>query len=519
MLNEYTNIPNLDFNDANTANKLHDALTAFEAKRATSPFVVKAIVSGSEISSKKIVLREDPSETALTVASVHYASVETAQSAILTTSKALFDWQHTPATVRVSWLLKLAELLKRDRYEFLTLLIREVGKSWPEANIEVSEAIDFCEYYARNAEKMFTPFLTQKVPGEKSYYHYQGRGVGVIISPWNFPFAIACGMVVSTLVTGNTAIFKPSEQASLIGYELAKRILEAGCPKDAFAFLPGQGEEIGPVLVNAPETALICFTGSRPVGLSIIENAAKLQPGQTQVKKVIAELSGKNAIIVDASADLNKAAELAALSAFGLAGQKCSACSRIIVLESVYGDFLKKLSEKAKAFTVGKGADPKTAVGPVVDADSFNRIQDIIALGKKSLTVLFEGSIDKNLKGHYVAPIVFSDVPEDSSLWKEEIFGPVVCTMKVATIGRALEVANNSTYALTGGIFSTTRPNIDLASKYFKAGNFYINRKITGAMVGRHPFGGYKLSGVGSKAGGPDYLLQFVDPYLITEAE
>jgi RHH-type proline utilization regulon transcriptional repressor/proline dehydrogenase/delta 1-pyrroline-5-carboxylate dehydrogenase len=390
----------------------------------------------------------------------------------------------------------------------------EVGKIIPQADPEVSEAIDFCRYYAAEMERLDAGYNLD-VAGETNRYLYQPRGITVVISPWNFPFAIATGMTVAALVTGNCTLLKPAETASVIGAKLTEILVEAGIPAGVFQFVPGKGSQVGAYMVKHPDTHIIAFTGSREVGCQIYADAAILQPRQKHLKRVIAEMGGKNGIIVDESADLDQAVIGVVQSAFGYSGQKCSACSRAIVLETVYDSFLKRLTEAVKSLNLGAADAPDTNVGPVIDRTAQQRILEYIEKGKTEATLAV--SMDAPTGGYYVSPTVFSNVEANATIAQEEIFGPVLAVIKVKDFDEALKVANGTDYALTGGLYSRTPLHIDRASQEFEVGNLYINRTITGAIVDRQPFGGFKLSGVGSKAGGADYLLQFLEPRVVTE--
>ncbi len=356
------------------------------------------------------------------------------------------------------------------------------------------------------------------VPGEDNVYFYEPRGVAAVIAPWNFPLAILTGMTAAALVTGNTVVMKPSEQSAVVGAKLMEVLREAGVPPGVVNYLPGVGEEVGPALVEHKDVALIAFTGSLAVGLGINRTAAGVPEGQEDIKRVIAELGGKNAIIVDEDADLDEAVHGVVASAFGYAGQKCSACSRVIVPEPLYDAFLARLVEATRSLKLAPAEDPGSYLGPVIDADSQRRILESIGRGKKDARLAYAGDPGPLAgEGFYVAPHVFADVPPESSLAQDEIFGPVLAVLKSRDLAEALRIANGTRYALTGGLFSRSPENIARVKREFRVGNLYINRKITGALVDRQPFGGFKLSGVGSKAGGPDYLLQFVLPRTITE--
>ncbi|MEN9221914.1 MAG: aldehyde dehydrogenase family protein, partial [Thermostichus sp. BF3_bins_97] len=431
--------------------------------------------------------------------------------------------QQQAARVRRAGILRrVAELVEAQRAELAAWMVLEVGKPLAQADGEISEAIDFCRYYAQQMEVLGglgSREQERDVPGETNRYHYQPRGVAVVIAPWNFPLSIPCGMTVAALVAGNCVLLKPAEQSSLIASQLAGYIrtalAEAGIPAGVFQLLPGVGERIGPLLVKDPRVHLIAFTGSQAVGCQIIAQAAQLSPGQHHIKRVIAEMGGKNAIIVDESADLDQAVRGVIHSAFGFSGQKCSACSRVIVLEPIHDLFLGRLIEATKSLNVGDPAHASTQVGPVIDAEAQARLQQAIASAQTYARL--ELSLPVPEEGYFVGPTLFSQVDPQSELAQRELFGPVLAILRAPNFAAALEMANATPYALTGGLYSRTPSHIQQARQDFAVGNLYINREITGALVERQPFGGFKLSGVGSKAGGPDYLLQFLEPRTITE--
>ena len=410
-----------------------------------------------------------------------------------------------------------AAVLRRRRFELAAWQVYECAKNWREADADVAEAIDFCVYYAREWRRLLAPQRFD-LPGEENAYFYEPRGVTVVIAPWNFPLAILTGMAVAALVTGNPVLLKPAEQSSVIGAKLMEVFQEAKLPSGVIHFLPGVGEEIGPTLAEDPRVALIAFTGSRGVGMMLNRQAAELPPGQTHLKRLIAELGGKNAIIVDDDADLDEAVLGVVQSAFGYQGQKCSACSRVIVLDRIHATFVERLIEATKSLRVAPAEDPGCKIGPVIDAEARDRILAAIEKGKQEAKLAYAGDLGFLVsEGTYVAPHIFVGVAPTATIAQEEIFGPVLAVLKARDLGDALDIANGTSYALTGGFFSRSPDNIQRVMREFRVGNLYINRKITGALVGRQPFGGFKLSGIGLKAGGPDYLLQFVWPRNITE--
>jgi len=420
-----------------------------------------------------------------------------------------------PAADRAAFLFRAADLMRAQRLELAAWAVFEAGKPWREADADVCEAIDFLVYYGREMLRLAPPRRLDELPGEVNSYLYQPRGVTVVIAPWNFPFAILTGMTAAALVTGNTVIMKPAEQTSIIAARLMEIFREVGLPPGVLSYLPGLGEEVGEYLVTHPRTNLIAFTGSLAVGLRINELAAKTQEGQRGIKKIIAELGGKNAILVDDDADLDEAVLGTVASAFGYAGQKCSACSRVIVLEQVYQQFLNRLIAATRSLQVGPAEDPATFVPPLIDDDACHRVRRYIALAQQDGQIAL--AMGGPTEGHFVGPVIVTDISPQSSVVREEVFGPVLVVLKARDFDEALALALASPYALTGGVYSRSPAHIERARQEFRVGNLYVNRKITGALVGRQPFGGLGLSGIGSKAGGPDYLLQFLEPRVITE--
>jgi len=425
-------------------------------------------------------------------------------------------WRATPAGERVRLLLGAAAILRRRKMEFDAWLVYEAGKTWPEAEADVSEAIDFCEYYAREMLRLASPPPLHQLAGERDEMMYLPLGVGVVIPPWNFPLAILTGMTVAALVTGNTVIIKPSSETPTIAAQFASVLREAGFPVGSFCLLTGSGGEIGDRLVQNAKTRFVAFTGSRDVGLRINELAAKHAPGQIWIKRVIAEMGGKDAIVVDADSDLDKAVDGVWTSAFGYQGQKCSACSRAIVAAGVYDEFLAKLKAKTESLKVGPADDPGNYMGPVISDGARRSILDYIETGKKEGRLLTGGDgADGN--GYFVQPTVIADVDAKARIFQEEIFGPVLAVTKAKDFDDALRLANDSQYGLTGAVYSNNPEHLRQAREQFFVGNLYFNRKCTGAMVGAHPFGGFNMSGTDSKAGGPDYLLLFLQAKAIAE--
>jgi RHH-type proline utilization regulon transcriptional repressor/proline dehydrogenase/delta 1-pyrroline-5-carboxylate dehydrogenase len=510
----FKNAPPTDFSQESGRQAMREALAAVRSRLGkTYPL----LVAGRSINTSDTLVSVNPAKKSEVVGKVAKASPDQAKQAIEAAVQAFAAWRDRPAEDRCRLLERAADLMQERRFELSAWIVLEAGKQWREADGDVCEAIDFCRYYAQEMRKLAAP-QRRDVLGEENEYFYEPRGVSVIIGPWNFPLAIPCGMTVAALVTGNPVILKPAEQTSVIASHFVNILHEAGVPKAVVQYLPGVGEEIGPTLVNHPEVALIVFTGSRSVGLMINRQAAETPPGQPFVKKVITEMGGKNAIIIDDDADLDQAVAGVLAAAFGYQGQKCSAASRAIVLETVYETFLNRLVDAAKAIRVMPAEDPGSFVGPVIDDESRQRILKYIEQGKKEARLVWATDIgDLANQGFFVGPHIFADVPPTAKIAQEEIFGPVLAIIKARDLTEALGIANGTDYALTGGLFSRSPANIARVRREFRVGNLYINRKITGALVDRQPFGGFKMSGIGSKAGGPDYLLQFVNPRCITE--
>lgn len=472
------------------------------------------LINGEYVNTQEMINSVNPSNYTEVVGKIGLSSVEQAEQAMQAAKAAFPSWRKTPVQQRAGILYKAADLMEQRRAELAAWIVLEVGKTVREADAEVSEAIDFCRYYAIEMERLEQGY-NYDVAGETNRYIYQPRGIAVVISPWNFPLAIATGMTVAALVAGNCTLLKPAETSSVIAAKLTEVLLDAGIPKGVFQYVPGKGSQVGAYLVNHVDTHVIAFTGSQEVGCRIYAEAANLKPGQKHMKRVIAEMGGKNAIIVDESADLDQAITGVVQSAFGYSGQKCSACSRVIVHTAIYDSFVRRFTEATKSLNIGAAELPGTKVGPVIDANARDRIREYIEKGKAEAKVALEMPAPEN--GYFIGPVIFTDVSPNAVIAQQEIFGPVVAVIKANNFQEALSIANSTNYALTGGLYSRTPSHIQKAQEDFEVGNLYINRTITGAIVARQPFGGFKLSGVGSKAGGPDYLLQFLEPRTITE--
>ena len=517
--NTFPNCPLLDFTLPENRERLGAAIKALKKSLSDSPENVLPIVEGESIKTEQCLDSRSVEDINLSLAKIHLANTELAEHAICDLNAYFPTWRSTPVDERVKVLRSAAELVETRREKLAALIVLESGKQWLEADADVAEAIDFLRYYADSAESLGKGRKLGDKPGENNLYFYEPRGITLVISPWNFPIAIPCGMFAASLVTGNCTILKPAEQTSLCAWTLFNIFLEAGMPPRAASFLPGIGEVVGAYLSEHELVSTIAFTGSKEVGMQLIKTAAETSGRSEQVKRVIAEMGGKNAIIVDEDADLDEAVKGAVTSAFSYQGQKCSACSRAIVVGATYERFLKRLSEATKSLVVGPASDPSTSLGPVIDKEAHERISKTIELGIREAAFHAQGSgAPSNApKAHYIPPTIFSGLAPEHPINKTEIFGPVLTVSKADSFEEAIELALDSEYALTGSVFSRSPANIQKAVCAFRVGNLYINRSSTGALVGRQPFGGFKKSGVGSKAGGPDYLQQFTIPRCVTE--
>ena len=473
-------------------------------------------IDGRSVDTTDTIVSVNPAKPSEIVGRVAKAEPRHAEDAIAGALRAQREWADSGFEARAACLLRAASALRERRDAFSAYEVFEAGKSWPEADANVTEAIDYLEFYAREALRFGRP-RSGRVPGEDNRYEYWPRGIGVVIPPWNFPLAILTGMLSAAIVAGNGVVLKPSSLTPVIAARFVALLEEAGVPPGIVQFLPGAGAGIGDGLVSHPEVSFIAFTGSEEIGTRILRLAAEVRPGQTQIKHVIAEMGGKNAIIVDSDADLDDAVTGVLHSAFGYQGQKCSACSRVIVVGAHYPRFVARLVEAAESLNIGAPESPSTFLGPVIDGQAQRRILAAIASGRGEAKLDLQVDCARLGEGYFVGPAIFTEVKPESYLGQEEIFGPVLSVMRAKDLEQAIAMANGTRYALTGGIYSRSPGNIERARRDFEVGNLYINRKITGALVDRHPFGGFKRSGAGSKAGGPDYLLHFLLPRTVTE--
>ena len=516
MANTVTPFRNEAYTDFTQPDNRRLMLAAQEKVRALLGREYDLLICGERVRCAEKLTSTNPSRSNEVVGVHQKATPELAARAVERAHQHFPGWSRTPAADRVAMLLRVAALLRERKFEFNAWLTFEAGKTWPEAEAETAEAIDFCEYYAREMARLAGPQPVVQLPGERDEMRYLALGVGIVIPPWNFPLAILCGMACAALVAGNTVVIKPSSETPTIGAVFAELLLEAGFPAESLCFLTGSGAVIGDILVCHPKSRFISFTGSRDVGLHINELAAKPQSGQIWIKRVVAEMGGKDAIIVDSECDLEAAVEGVALSAFGYSGQKCSACSRAIVHADVYDAFVEKLTVRVSRMNVGAADDTGFYMGPVISAGAKRSIERFVEIGSREGRVVAGGGTVP-ADGHFLPPTVIADVDAKARIFQEEIFGPVLSVTKARDFSHALEMANDSVYGLTGAVFSSIPEHIDRAREEFFTGNLYINRKCTGAMVGAHPFGGFNMSGTDSKAGGPDYLLLFLQAKSIAE--
>ncbi len=507
----FINAPNTDFTRPEARMRFRKALAAIDSGRGKHHPLV---IGGQRRPGSGAVPSANPARPKEILGTWSRATPADAEAAVKAARLAQPTWEATPQEDRSAILERAASLMEEKRFELAALEVREAGKPWGEADADVSEAIDFCRFYATQMRRR-VPALTQNTPGEWNLQLYKPRGVGVVIAPWNFPLAILCGMSVAPLVAGNTVIMKPAEQTSLVAAAFMEILEAAGVPAGVANLLTGMGEEVGALLVEHPQVDFIAFTGSRAVGTQIWEKAGRTLPGQASLKKVVCEMGGKNPLIIDDSADLDEAIPAALHSAFGYSGQKCSALSRLIVLDGIYDRFVSRFVAGAASVPVGDPGEPGTVISPVIDEEAQLRILSVIERGKKEAQILFQG--EAPAAGYFVPPTIFGNVKPGSFLEREEIFGPVVAVIRAATLTEAFAIANDTPYALTAGVFSRTPSTLERARREILAGNLYLNRGITGALVERQPFGGFKMSGGGTQAGGQGYLDNFLIPRVITE--
>ena len=513
-LHPFANEPFVDFSAPENKRAMEAALAEVAGQLGRE---YDLIIGGKHLRTKRKIVSTNPARPAQVVGIHQHAGTEHVEDAMRAAQTAFQTWSRTPVAERAGLLFRAAELIRERKFEFHAWLTYEVGKNWAEADADVGETIDFLEFYGREALRLDAATTPIQYPGERNRLRYIPLGVGAVISPWNFPFAIMAGMTAAAIVCGNTVILKPSMDAPTIAARFMNVLVEAGLPDGVVNFCPGEGPEFGSAVVSHPQTRFIAFTGSKAVGLEIHERAAQTKPGQVFIKRTILEMGGKDSIIVDADCDMDAAVEGVVASAFGFNGQKCSACSRAIVDAGIYDSFCDRLRARVEAIQTG---DPVKNVytGPVVSEKAYRKILNYIEIGKGEGRLLNGGhAIETPEGGYYIAPTVIADVAPTARIAQEEIFGPVLAVIKSQSFDDALAIANNTEYGLTGSVYSKSREKLERAAHEFHVGNLYFNRKSTGAMVGAHPFGGFNMSGTDSKAGGPDYLLLFTQAKSIAE--
>jgi 1-pyrroline-5-carboxylate dehydrogenase len=511
---KFKNEPPVDFSKPANRKKQEAAIAALRGSLGREYPIV---VGGERITAPQKFSSFNPSRSTEVVGVFQKGDADIAAKA-MSAALAAFDlWKNVPSALRAACLFKAARLMRKHRWELNAVMILEVGKPWPEADADTAEAIDFLEYYGREMLRYGVDHPVVKLPGEKGKLVYVPLGVGVVIPPWNFPLAILTGMTSAAVVSGNTVVLKPSSDSPLIGWKFFEIMEKSGVPPGVINYVTGPGGAVGDTLVAHPKTRFVSFTGSKEVGIHINETAAKVQPGQIWLKRVVAEMGGKDSIIVDGGVDLEDAARGVIASAFGFSGQKCSACSRVIVHAGVYDRFVELLARKAGALAVGDPASPSTNVGPVVNGGSQASIMSYIQKGVREGGRVVAGGGPGSPEGYFVQPTVIADVAPGATIAQEEIFGPVLAVIRAKDFDEALAIANNTQFGLTGAVYTKNGRNRKRAERDFFVGNLYLNRKCTGALVGVHPFGGFNMSGTDSKAGGPDYLLLFLQAKSIAE--
>lgn len=503
MVIPYKHEPFIDFTNEENKKAYLESLKLVESYLGQD---YPLVIGGERVTTDEKIVSVNPANKEEVIGRVSKANQELAEKAMQIADETFNTWRKAKPEMRADILFRAAAIIRRRKHEFSALLTKEAGKPWNEADADTAEAIDFLEYYARQMLKIKDGQPVESRPGEYNRYGYVPLGVGVIISPWNFPFAIMAGTAVAAIVTGNTVLLKPASTTPVVAAKFVEVMEEAGLPAGVLNYIPGSGAEVGDYLVDHPRTRFISFTGSRDVGLRIYERASKVNPGQIWLKRVIAEMGGKDTIVVDKEGDLELAAQSIVKSAFGFSGQKCSACSRAVIVEDVYDQVLARAVELTKELVVGDPTDPTNYMGPVIDQAAFDKIMSYVEIGKEEGRLMAGGEGDSS-KGFFVQPTIIADVDPKARLMQEEIFGPVVAFSKAKDFDHALEIANNTEYGLTGAVITNNRDHIEKAREDFHVGNLYFNRGCTGAIVGYQPFGGFNMSGTDSKAGGPDYLL------------
>jgi 1-pyrroline-5-carboxylate dehydrogenase len=510
---EFSNEPFVDFSKPENRKAMENALKKVAGELGRE---YPLYIAGEKVTTPEKLRSTNPSHPEQVVGVFQKATLELAHRAVGEANRAFQRWKRVPVEERAGCLFRAGDILRRRKLEMAAWVCYEVGKTWPEADADIAETIDFCEFYGREMLRLAGPQPLSPVKGEKNYLVYVPLGVGVVIPPWNFPCAIMAGMTLASIVTGNTVVLKPSSDSPTVAAKFVEILYEAGVPKDVVSFVSGPGGSVGDALVAHPKARYVAFTGSKEAGLHISEQASKTQPGQIWIKRTVLEMGGKDAIIVDDEADLDAAVEGVTVSAFGYQGQKCSAGSRAIVTQKVYDAFLEKLKARISKIKIGPAEDPSNYMGPVINKSAMKSILDYIEVGKAEGRLLTGGG-PAGGDGYFLEPTVIADLHPKARLAQEEIFGPVLAVIPAKDFDHALEIANDSEYGLTGGVYSRNPQKLQKAAEAFHVGNLYFNRKCTGAMVGAHPFGGFNMSGTDSKTGGKDYLLLFLQAKTVAE--
>ncbi len=513
-VSKFKNEPVLTFTRRSDRTKMEKALQSLERDLGNE---YPAIIGGEEVYTPEKITSLNPSNTDEVIGIFQKGTEAEATRALAVATEAFKEWQHVPPKKRAEYLFKAAKIMRKRRFELNAVEILEAGKTWIEADADVAEAIDFLEFYGREMLRLSEKQPVTKFPSEKNELVYIPLGVGAVIPPWNFPLAILAGMTSAAVVAGNTVVLKPASDTPLIGYKFMEILKEVKLPAGVVNFVTGPGSRVGDTLVNSPKTRFVSFTGSMEVGIGIYESAAKVRPGQIWLKRVVAEMGGKDSIIVDKQCDVVAAADAVVASAFGFQGQKCSACSRAIVDESVYAEFLDLIVERTAQITVGPSKYPENSMGPVINKSSQDSILEYVRKGIAEGGRLIFGGQQVEGNGYFIQPTIIEGVDPQATISQEEIFGPVLAVLKSRDFNHALEIANNTKFGLTGAVFTKNRKKIEEAKRQFHIGNLYFNRKCTGAFVGVHPFGGFNMSGTDSKAGGRDYLLLFTQAKVWSE--
>src|SRR6266478_5374755 len=511
---EFRNEPLTDFSKEENAQAMRSALEKVKSQLGRE---YPLVIGGERITTESKLDTFNPANRAQLVGRFNKATRELAARAVETAHETFQTWKNTPAEDRADLLFRVAAIMRKRKHELSAWMIYEVAKTWPEADGDTAEAIDFCEFYAHEILRYASPQPLTKIEGEDNSLDYIPLGVGAVIPPWNFPLAIMAGMTAAAIVTGNTVVLKPSSDAPAIAYKFFELLEEAGMAPGVVNFMTGSGAEVGDVIVDHPQTRFIAFTGSKEIGLRINERGAKVHDGQLWIKRVVAEMGGKDAIIVADDADLDEAATGVVQSAFGFQGQKCSACSRAIIDARVYDPMVEKIAERTEKIKMGDPSDSTTNMSAVINEKAFKSINDYIEKGKAEGGRVIVGGGSDGEQGFFIEPTVIADVKPGSTIEQEEIFGPVLAVIKADNYDDALRIANDTQFGLTGAVYSTDEAKLDRARNEFHVGNLYLNRKCTGALVGVHPFGGFNMSGTDSKAGGRDYLLLFMQAKVSAE--